>query len=44
MPIQGIFKPETEALVEFKQEFSKGFKDIEGHEAVKKRTEAEVFC
>ena len=28
MPIQGIFKPETEALVELKEEFSNGMKDI----------------
>jgi tRNA (Thr-GGU) A37 N-methylase len=30
MPIQWIFKPETEALVELKEEFSNGLKDIEG--------------
>lgn len=30
MPIQRIFKPETKALVELKEEFSNGLKDIEG--------------
>ncbi len=28
MPIEGIFKQETEALVELKEEFSNGLKDI----------------
>jgi hypothetical protein len=30
MPIQKIFKPETENLVELKEQFSNGLKDIEG--------------
>ena len=30
MPIQGIFKPGTEVLVELKEEFSSGLKDVEG--------------
>ena len=30
MPIQGIFKPETEACVELKVELSDGLKDLEG--------------
>ncbi len=28
MPIQGVFKPEMEALVEFKLEFGNDFKDV----------------
>lgn len=30
MPIQGIFKPETEAWIEINEEYSEGLKDLEG--------------